>query len=128
MATDSPIKLKIPVQDLPEFTHFRLEELAAQEWAQGLPVTNTLAVAQQLCRVITDLNRVALPPERRSAILDILLRNQDFALLAGAVGLFLAVALAMALTRHVVWSDVGATPGEPPPPPRPSRPAEQPAA
>ena len=36
----------------------------------------------------------------------ILLRNQDYALLVGSIGLFLALAAAMYLTRHVDWRGV----------------------
>ena len=33
----------------------------------------------------------------------ILLRNQDYALLVGSLGLFLALAVTMYLTRHLDW-------------------------
>ncbi len=39
----------------------------------------------------------------------ILLRNQDFAIVSGSIGLFLALAAAMYLTRHIKWGDVGAS-------------------
>ncbi|MFK7896386.1 MAG: cell envelope integrity protein CreD [Myxococcota bacterium] len=35
----------------------------------------------------------------------ILLRNQDFALVSGSVGLFVALAAAMYLTRHIRWNE-----------------------
>lgn len=38
--------------------------------------------------------------------LHILLRNQDYALLVGSIGLFLALAVTMYLTRHVDWRGV----------------------
>ncbi len=80
MASSAPIKLRIPAQDLEGFAHFPLEEMAARDWARGLPVTNTQAVAQQLRKVLGDLNRVQLPAERRAAILDILLPKLEVAL------------------------------------------------
>ena len=79
MVSSSPIKLRIPSQDLQQFTHFPLEEMAAKDWARSLPVTNTLSVAGQLSRVLGDLNRVALAPEKRFAILEILLPKLEVA-------------------------------------------------
>ncbi len=40
----------------------------------------------------------------------ILLRNQDYALLVGSIGLFLTLAVTMYLTRHVDWRAVKRTP------------------
>ncbi|MGH2689078.1 MAG: inner membrane CreD family protein, partial [Actinomycetota bacterium] len=38
----------------------------------------------------------------------VLLRNQDYALLVGSVGLFCVLALVMTLTRKIDWNRVGA--------------------
>jgi hypothetical protein len=80
MVSNTPIKLKIPRQDLSDFTLFPLSTEGAQTWAQGLPVTNTGSVAQQLRHAIGDLNRVALAPEVRYNIMEILLPNLEVAL------------------------------------------------
>jgi cyclic-di-GMP-binding protein len=72
MSRNTPIKLRIPRQDLEDFKFFGLSADAAQEWAQNLPVANTLAVAQQLRDVITALNRIALAPEVRYEIMEVL--------------------------------------------------------
>src|SRR5262245_20029745 len=42
-----------------------------------------------------------------------LLVNEDYALLAGSIGLFLILASIMYATRHVDWYAIGAGPGEP---------------
>jgi hypothetical protein len=80
MAGSTSIKLKVPTQDLQAFTHFPLELPAAREWARGLPVTNTQAVAQQLRHVLSDLSRSPLAPEKRFAILETLLPKLEVAL------------------------------------------------
>ena len=80
MVSNTPIKLKIPRQDLSEFTLFPLSTEGAQTWAQGLPVTNTGSVAQQLRQAIGELNRVSLAPEVRYNIMEILLPNLEVAL------------------------------------------------
>mgnify|MGYP001825028373 FL=1 len=79
MVSNSPIKLKIPPQDLQQFAHFPLEEMAAKDWARSLPVANTQSVAAQLRRVLGDMNRAALSPEKRFAILEILLPKLEVA-------------------------------------------------
>lgn len=37
----------------------------------------------------------------------ILLRNQDFALASGSIGLFIALSSSMYLTRNIKWGEVG---------------------
>ena len=80
MASMSPIRLKIPSQDLQQFSHFNLDDAAAREWARGLPVTNIQSVVQQLRRVLGDLNRVKVSPEKRYAIVEALYPNLEVSL------------------------------------------------
>ncbi|MEH6635500.1 MAG: GTPase [Halioglobus sp.] len=80
MVSDTPLKLKIPVQDLPAFTLFPLDADAARTWTQSLPVTNTRSVAQQLRQAISDLNHVKVSPEIRYDILEMLRPNLEVAL------------------------------------------------
>ena len=80
MVSNTPIKLNIPQQDLSGFNLFPLNAEGAEAWAQGLPITNTRSVAQQLRHAISDLNHVTLTPEVRYNIMEILLPNLDVAL------------------------------------------------
>lgn len=75
MQNDNSLKLKLPQQNLAQFTHFRLDESAAREWAQHLPVANTRAVAAQLHDTVDDLNHCEMAPELRHAILGALSDN-----------------------------------------------------
>jgi len=68
----TPIKLRIPDQDLGEFSLFELTAEAADTWAQNLPVTNTKQVVQQLRQALEDLNRVKIAPDVRFGIVEIL--------------------------------------------------------
>jgi hypothetical protein len=81
MLSNAPIKLKIPRQDLQDFSLFQLNADAAHTWAQSLPVTNTRSVAQQLRQAINDLNHVKLAPEVRYEIMEALQPSLDVALL-----------------------------------------------
>jgi hypothetical protein len=72
MSSDSPIKLRIPRQDLPTFDLFRPDAEAAGEWARSLPATNTRSVAHQLLYAVGELNRVRLTPEVRYGIMEAL--------------------------------------------------------
>lgn len=72
MTDSSPIKLRLPLQDLTTFSSFSLEPEAAQAWAEGLPVTNTRGVVQQLTHALQELNRVELAPHQRFLILEAL--------------------------------------------------------
>ena len=80
MNSDTPIKLMIPHQDLRTFSLFQLNADAAHTWAQGLPVTNTLSVVQQLLSATGDLNRITLAPEIRYNILEALYPSLNVAL------------------------------------------------
>jgi hypothetical protein len=80
MLSNAPIKLKIPRQDLQDFSLFQLNADAAHTWAQSLPVTNTRSVAQQLRRAISDLNHVKFAPEVRYSIMEVLQPNLGVAL------------------------------------------------
>jgi hypothetical protein len=72
MSNNEPIKLRIPRQDLAEFTLFGLTAEQASAWADDLPMANSAQVAQQLRLAISDLNRVDLPPDLRFQILEAL--------------------------------------------------------
>ncbi len=69
MNNDNLLKMKLPQQDLAQFTHFQLDGDAARDWAQQLPVTNIRAVAEQLRAALDDLNHCVVAPELRHAIL-----------------------------------------------------------
>lgn len=70
MAARTPIKLKIPRQDLQVFRLFELKPDPARAWAQALPVTDIRTVVEELDRCLHDLNRVRLSPEARYPILE----------------------------------------------------------
>ena len=70
MSSDTPVKLRIPRQDLQVFDFFPLTADAAQQWAHALPVTSSSQVAQQLRAVFNQLNRVELAPELRFNIME----------------------------------------------------------
>jgi len=72
MSSQAPIKLRIPRQDLGNFTVFELNASAAKAWANDLPAANSREVVMQLRRVIADLNRVTIPPEVRYQIIEAL--------------------------------------------------------
>ncbi len=66
----TPIKLRIPQQDLTECSVFRANVEGARAWAQNLPVTNTKQVVQSLRYAIGELNRVELAPDVRFGIME----------------------------------------------------------
>jgi hypothetical protein len=80
MTENSPIKLRLPTQDLDHFDSFALEPGAALAWAENLPLTNVRAVAQQLIQVVSDLNRVAMTPPTRHRVMEALRPTLDTAL------------------------------------------------
>ena len=65
MGSDTPVKLRIPRQDLQDFDFFPLSAGGARSWALALPVTSSSQVAQQLIAVLGQLNRIELSPELR---------------------------------------------------------------
>lgn len=80
MEGHSKITLRIPPQDLAEFTLFPLNAHAAEGWAQALPVTNTEAVVELIDQALTEISRVKLSPETRYEILEALAPSLDVAL------------------------------------------------
>jgi hypothetical protein len=74
MSSDTPVKLRIPRQDLDDFDVFPLSAEGAHNWALALPITSSSQVAQQLNSVLVQLNRVELSPELRYNILEELRR------------------------------------------------------
>jgi hypothetical protein len=61
METETPIKLKIPKQDLHSFDLFHTDISAAQEWVRDLPMADPKVVAQKLLSAVSELNRYSLP-------------------------------------------------------------------
>ena len=72
MSEGSPIKLRIPRQDLEAFKAFPLTIEGAKTWVRALPVANAKAVALQLKGVLDELNRSPATPELRHQVLEIL--------------------------------------------------------
>ena len=70
MSEPTPIKLRIPRQDLAECTVFRASVQDARLWAQNLPIANTKLVVQNLRTAITELNRVDMAPDLRFSIME----------------------------------------------------------
>jgi hypothetical protein len=75
VSSDTPIKLRIPRQDLQAFAHFEPDGDAALTWSQGLPITDTRSVVHQLIHAVGDLNRLKLAPEVRFQIMEALRPN-----------------------------------------------------
>lgn len=80
MEANSKITLRIPPQDVTDFSLFPLNAHAAQGWAQALPVTNTDAVVALLDEALHDLSRVKVSPEVRFEILETLVPSLQVAL------------------------------------------------
>lgn len=79
MEGNTKITLRIPNQDLEDFSLFALDRDSADQWAQALPVTNTDAVVDLIKRALAELNRVSIPPEVRFEILETLVPSLDVA-------------------------------------------------
>lgn len=69
MNTDTPIRLKVPEQDLETLSLFQPTVGAAQSWASHLPIANPGGVVQQLVNALSEINRCRLAPELRFNIL-----------------------------------------------------------
>jgi len=72
MSNNEPIKLRIPRQDLVEFSAFSLTAEHAGHWASELPMGNSAEVAQQLRVALDDFNRVDMAPDLRFQIIEAL--------------------------------------------------------
>ncbi|QIB65817.1 RNA-binding protein [Kineobactrum salinum] len=72
MSDISPLKLRIPHQDLDQFGLFPLTVEGAEAWIRELPVIKTRETVQQLCEALEQLNRIVLPAAQRYAILEVL--------------------------------------------------------
>jgi len=72
MSSHTPIKLRVPQQDLAACTVFQANAEAAQAWAQSLPVANTQLLVQELRNAISELNRVKITPDVRFGIMEAL--------------------------------------------------------
>jgi len=75
MSRNTPIKLKIPRQDLQDFEFFELSAAAAANWVQNLPMSSAGAASQQLRQVVSHLNRVEVAPQLRFEILEAMRNN-----------------------------------------------------
>jgi cyclic-di-GMP-binding protein len=75
MTDKTPVKLRIPRQDLDAHSLFSLSLEGAQSWTNALPVTNTREVAQKLRQAIEELNRVTLPAHQRYDLLEVMRPN-----------------------------------------------------
>jgi len=80
MGENTPIRLRLPRQDLREFGQFEPTAAGAERWAANLPVADTTASAGQLQEALSQLNRVELRPEERYAILEALRPRLQLAL------------------------------------------------
>lgn len=70
MSDQTPIKLRIPRQDLAESTVFQANVEGARAWAENLPIANTKLVVQSLRNAISELNRVEIAPDVRFNIME----------------------------------------------------------
>lgn len=80
MKDQTPIKLRMPRQDLAECTIFRATADDAQTWAQNLPIANTRLVIQNLRNALAELNRVDIAPDVRFNIMEVLRSSLHVAL------------------------------------------------
>lgn len=81
MGDDTPIRLKVPQQDLDALSVFAPRPEAAHDWAASLPVANPQVVARRLVAALDEINRCKMHPELRFALLGEL---QDNLLIASA--------------------------------------------
>jgi len=72
MSDQTPIKFRIPRQNLAECTVFRANAEDAASWAQNLPIANTKLVVQNLRSAIEELNQVDMAPDVRFDIMEVL--------------------------------------------------------
>ena len=79
MNTETPIRLRVPEQDLDTLSLFQLTEDAARGWASHLPIANPRGVVQQLVDALTEIDRCRMAPELRFNILSVLQGNLDIA-------------------------------------------------
>ena len=80
MEDQTTIKLKIPRQDMAGVPLFSPNVIAAEDWVQHHPVTNTNSMVQLLGQALSELNRTAISPEMRFSIIETLRPNLDVAL------------------------------------------------
>jgi len=80
MSDPTPIKFRIPRQNLAEATIFRASADDARQWAQNLPIANTKLVVQNLRNAIEELNHVDMAPDVRFDIMEELRPSLNVAL------------------------------------------------
>ncbi|AQA17485.1 hypothetical protein BST95_03770 [Halioglobus japonicus] len=79
MASETPIRLQLPAQDLAELSVFAAREESAHQWAAQLPVANPEVVANRLASALEQLCRCRLQPELRFSLLEALQSNLQIA-------------------------------------------------
>jgi hypothetical protein len=79
-ATKEPIKLRIPRQDLAQFDLFGLSADQCSRWAESTAMGQADQAAKTLLGAVSDLNRVALPPQLRFELLEVLRARAHLAL------------------------------------------------
>ncbi len=72
MSDPTPIKFRIPRQNLAAPTVFRATAEDAANWAQNLPIANTKLAVQKLRSAIDELNHVDMAPDVRFDIMEAL--------------------------------------------------------
>ncbi len=72
MSNDTPIKLRLPRQDLPDFARFPLSRAGAETWARSLPAANTRRAVAQLREAVGELNRHPLSATLRFEVMEAL--------------------------------------------------------
>jgi cyclic-di-GMP-binding protein len=75
MEDHTTIKLQLPSQDFTGEPLFRPTLEDAKDWVQNLPVTNTNLLVQLMHQALGELNQTKLAPEKRFAVMEILLPN-----------------------------------------------------
>ncbi|WOJ92599.1 GTPase [Congregibacter variabilis] len=81
----TPIKhsgLRLPQQDLERCSLFDCNVEAVESWARELPLGSPLRAGSNLRNAISELNRVALPPQERFELLEVLRTPLDTVLTA----------------------------------------------
>ncbi|MEH6589221.1 MAG: hypothetical protein V7746_03130 [Halioglobus sp.] len=80
MSSHSSIDSILPEHNLASFSLFALNERAAQNWAQNLPIGSPKQAAHQLRDAIEELNHVEVAPDARFEIMEVLRPSLNIAL------------------------------------------------
>ncbi|MFA7555368.1 MAG: hypothetical protein WCY88_14045 [Spongiibacteraceae bacterium] len=74
MSDINTINIKVPRQDLDKSSHFDISAAAVDAWVEQLPMANLSHTTRQLYSALSELNKVRIPPGKRMAVLEKLLR------------------------------------------------------